>query len=128
RNSSRSISPGDVGGRSVGSRRAGGGGLECPLVIVRDLDLVGMAVVLPPEADAVLVGDADAVLPGPVAAESLEPVSWRNAQRVQRPDAVQLLELAPGHRPAFRRKRAARAPAEDAVEDLPCHHVGEGAY
>ena len=56
RNSSNGISPGWVGGRCVGSRRetisrAGRVPFRRPLVVVRDLDIVGISI-LPAKADA----------------------------------------------------------------------------
>lgn len=55
------IAPGYVGGRCVGSRRCTNV-VPRGLVVVRDLDLAGIAI-LPLEADAVLPIDAETVLP-----------------------------------------------------------------
>src|SRR3990172_7326950 len=98
RNSSSSISPGWVGGRCVGSRRRTKGFPLDPLVIVRDFDVVGIAV-LPPKTDPVLVVDANAVLPCAVAAEALQPIAGRDTQLSQAADSIELRQLATGSRP-----------------------------
>jgi hypothetical protein len=80
RNSSRSISPGCVGGRRVGSRRrtmAGLGGARRALVVVRDLDFVCIAR-LPTEAHAIAIVDPDAVVPRAIPAEPFQPVARRD--------------------------------------------------
>jgi len=61
RNSSRSISPGCVGGRCVGSLMSAVRGLGLSaLVVVRDFDVVGI-VTLPSETHSILVVDPNAV-------------------------------------------------------------------
>jgi hypothetical protein len=96
RNSSSSISPGDVGGRSLGRRRCTR--LGARLVVVRDFDFVGMAI-LPPETDPVLLVDANAVLPLTVSAKPFQPVARRDPQLGQVADPVQLVQLAARDRP-----------------------------
>jgi hypothetical protein len=66
RNSSSNISPGCVGGRLVGSRRATKrrddlSRLKRPLVVVCDLNLIGISI-LPAKAHTILLVDANAVL------------------------------------------------------------------
>jgi hypothetical protein len=63
--------------------------LEGPLVVVRDFDVVGIAV-LPPEANPVLVVDANAVLPQAVAPQSLQAVPGRDVQLSETTDPVEL--------------------------------------
>src|SRR3954464_5235057 len=72
-NSSRSISPGRVGGRLEGMR------MNLSSVIVDDLD-VGRSIVRPSKADAILVVDANAVLAGTIALQALEAVVRGNPQ------------------------------------------------
>ncbi len=74
-------------------------------MVVRDLDLVGVAV-LPAKADPPLIVDADAVLPRPVALQRLEPIARRDPQGIEPGRGVQLRELAPGHRVQGRRQPA----------------------
>jgi len=69
--------------------------MACLLVVVRDLDGVGVAA-LPPEADAPLVVEADAVLTGPVAGEPLESVAWRDAEVGERLGGVEDEEIPEG--------------------------------
>ena len=63
-NSARSISPGCVGGRSVGSRRS---------VVIDDFDFVGISI-LPSKTNSVLFVDSYAVLPRSIAPKSLETI------------------------------------------------------
>src|SRR5690606_18346242 len=90
KNSSRSISPGWVGGRCVGRRRCTSGDVSVGLVVVRDFDLVGIAF-LPPETDPVLFVDADAVLSGAVTPQPLQVIARGNAQLRQLPHAIDLV-------------------------------------
>jgi hypothetical protein len=90
RNSASRISPGWMGGLVAVAWAIG-----CLLVVVADLDGVGVAA-LPPKADAPLVVDADAVLASPVAGELLEPVAWRDAEVGERLGGVEDEELPEG--------------------------------
>ena len=63
-------------------------------MIVDDFDVVG-AIFFPDEAKAVAVIDADAVLPDSIAAQPLQPVSWRPEQVVKAPGCIQIFELPP---------------------------------
>jgi hypothetical protein len=49
------------------------------LVVVRDFDLVGIAI-LPSEANAILFVHPDAVLSRTVVAQPLETITWRSSQ------------------------------------------------
>jgi hypothetical protein len=64
-----------VGGLWVGRRRSIVIPRERFLVVVRDFDVVGIAV-LPSEANAILIVHPDAVLPRTVAAQPLETIAW----------------------------------------------------
>jgi len=100
RNSSRSISPGCVGGLSVGSRRwtspfcASAAGAT-RLVVVRDFDFVGIAI-LRMKANPVLLVNADTVLTPPIATKTLQVVSGRNGELTEISNPVQLRQL-PAH-------------------------------
>jgi hypothetical protein len=63
------------------------------LVIVNDLDLVGIAI-LPPKADAPLLVHANTVLAGPIAPELLQSIPRRHAEVVERLGRVHRYEFA----------------------------------
>ena len=71
-NSSKSISPGWVGGRFRGSRRP-----TTSLVIVCDFDLIGIAF-LPCKTNSVLLINSDTVLILPITFQALKAVPWRH--------------------------------------------------
>ena len=125
RNSSRSISPGCVGGRWVGRRRRTSGARR--LVVVRDFDFVGIAI-LPPEADPKLVIDANTVLPRTVAPQALESIARRDAQFLKHPHTIELVELASYHRPEDGGTGVAGSPTVDAVEEVLRRAVSERPY
>jgi len=114
-NSARSISPGWVGARSVGNRRemspfAG-------LVVVRDLDFIGISV-LPTETDAILLVDPNAVLAPTTSAQWLESISWWNRKMSKIPDPVDLIQLSSSNGPQGRRTHGARGFAIPSIEHV----------
>src|SRR5574338_833978 len=125
RNSSRSISPGDVGGRVLGRRRCTSPGTR--LVVIGDFDVVGMAG-LPPEADPVLLIDANAVLPPPVSPQALQAVAGWHAQLREVADPVQLVQLAAYDGPERNGAHASRAAAAHPVEEVLGGRGGERQY
>ena len=80
-NSSASTSPG-----WMGARRS---------VVIGDFDVMG-AILVPSEADAVLVVDPDRILPGAVALERLEPVARRGAQIIEPMGGVEHRQFSQG--------------------------------
>jgi hypothetical protein len=84
-NSSKSISPGWVGGRFRGSRR-----LTTSLVVICDFDLVGMAF-LPCKTNSVLLINPDTVLIFSVAFKALQMVSWRHLEFTELSNPVYLI-------------------------------------
>jgi hypothetical protein len=62
------------------------------LVIIGDFYFVGILAV-PPEADPVLVVDTDAMLTGPATFEGFEPVTWWDAQLIERRGGFKLGEF-----------------------------------
>ena len=122
KNSSRSISPGCVGARSVGKRRVTRlvGRRALPgrrLVVVRDFDVVRIAIV-PAKADAILLVDADAVLTRAIAAEPLEPVARGDGQFGDIPYSVQLVQFSAGDAPEARRACRPCGARADPVEQV----------
>ena len=93
RNSSRSISPGWVGGWCVGSRRATNGFFLRRLVVVGDFDLVGIPV-LPRKAHPVLFIDPDTILTCPVTHKSFQTVTRRHSQLVKTSNTIELRQLS----------------------------------
>src|SRR5213593_4172427 len=100
KNSSRSISPGCVGGLFRGNRRAtkprdntSGRVARRLLMVVRDLDLVGISS-LPAKTHAILLVDAYAMLRGPVTFQSFKAVTGRDRQIPQVTRAIDLIELS----------------------------------
>ena len=61
-------------------------------MVVDDFHIVGVAIP-PNEADAILIIDSDAVLAFALAVQSLQPVSGRNIQIIQRHGGMQQEEL-----------------------------------
>src|SRR5690606_16164392 len=125
RNSSRSISPGEVGGRVLGRRRCTSPAVR--LVVVGDFDVVGIAG-LPPEADPVLIIDANAVLSQPVFAEPLQSVAGRHLKLGQVADPVQLVQLATRDGPQRHRACGPRPTAAHPVEEILGSGSSEGPY
>jgi hypothetical protein len=68
------------------------------LVVVRDFDFVGIAI-LPLETNPILLVDANAVLPAPATNEALQAVARRDRPLAKLPNAVELGQLASMHRP-----------------------------
>jgi hypothetical protein len=97
------------------------------LVVVRDFDVVGTAI-LPPEANPVLIVDADTVLSDPRTAQGLEAVTRWNRQFAQCPNPIQLRQLARYDRPQRRRTRATRSPAVDPIEEIFRRRICKMAY
>ena len=100
KNSSRSISPGCVGGLFRGNRRATKPRDDsCErvapllLMIVRDLDFVGIST-LPAKAHSILLVDADTMLRAPAAFQSFKAVTGRDRQVPQITRAIDLIELS----------------------------------
>ncbi len=62
------------------------------LVIVRDLDFVGISL-LPPETDPVLIVDPNAVLSAPTPLQPLKSIARGCSQLPKGTNAVQLIEL-----------------------------------
>jgi hypothetical protein len=58
-------------------------------MVVHDLDIVSVAL-LPDEADPPLIIDTDTVLTSPLPLKSLQPVTRRQSQILQRPRCIQL--------------------------------------
>lgn len=128
RNSSRSISPGCVGGWCVGSlRTTSRGARRLGLVVVRNLDLVRIAT-LPTKAHSILLVDPDAVLTGAFAREALQTVAGRYREFAQIPHAIELRELPARHPPQRRRTCTAGTPILDAVEDVLGRAIGKRPY
>ncbi len=84
-----------------------------PLVVVRDLDIVGITS-LPSEADPPLIVDSDAALSGPVTREALKAVPGRNPKVLYRLCGIQEQQLAMSPPLHVRRK----SPRPLAFEDL----------
>lgn len=85
-NSSSNISPGRVGGRREGNRRAtracervGESAFTDLLVIIRDFNLVDISS-LPSETDPILIVDSDTVLSTSVRPQPFEAISWRYSE------------------------------------------------
>jgi hypothetical protein len=125
RNSSNSISPGCVGGRCVGRRRCTSA--RGRFVVVRDFDVVGIAV-LPPEAHPELIVDVDTVRAATRGTQRLLSVPWRNRPLPSFPNAVELRQRPRHGRPQPRWARTARAPAVESVQKVVRGGVGERAY
>jgi hypothetical protein len=68
------------------------------LVVVRDFDFVGIAI-LPLKTNSILLVDANTVLPAPVTNQSFQAVARRDRQLPQLPNAVELGQLSPNRRP-----------------------------
>jgi hypothetical protein len=68
------------------------------LVVVRDFDFVGIAI-LPLETNPILLVDANDVLPAPATNEVLQAVARRDRQLAKLPNAVEPGQLASNHRP-----------------------------
>src|ERR1019366_4652076 len=98
RNSSRSISPGCVGGRCVGRRLWTSAPRSARLVVVCDFNFVGIPV-LPLEADPELVVDANAVLSGSVAFQAFEAIARGHVQLAEISHPIELCQLASDRRP-----------------------------
>lgn len=104
-NSSSNISPGRVGGRRRGSRRATRA-RERPcesafiglLVIIRDLSLVDISSP-PSETDPVLIVDSNTVLSVPVRLQPFEAISWRHSELSKIFHAINLIQFPSGHLP-----------------------------
>src|SRR6266571_3869732 len=118
KNSSRSISPGCVGGLFRGNRRATkprdntcGRVARRLLMVVRDLDVVGISSlpakthsilthsvpcqrVVDPEHHWLMLVDADAMLRAPVTFQSFKAVTGRDRQIPQVTRAIDLIELS----------------------------------
>lgn len=62
------------------------------LVVVDDLDFVGMAI-LPTETDAILLIDSNTVLAPTIASQSLESVARRDRQMLEIPNTVDLIQF-----------------------------------
>jgi len=92
-NSSKSISPGWVGGRFRGSRRP-----TTSLVVICDFDFVGMAF-LPCKTNSVLLINPDTVLILSIAFKALQTVSWRYLEFTNFLNPIDLIQLSPRNRP-----------------------------
>src|SRR6476659_1154489 len=110
RNSSRSISPGCVGGRVVGRRRRTS---RCfrprGLVVVRDFNFVGIAV-LPGEAYSILIVDSNTVLTSAATNQALESISRWHRKFLQVTHPIELSQLPASDSPENRRAHASRLP------------------
>src|SRR6185436_4333699 len=91
RNSSRSISPGCIGG-SVATIFI----CRASSVIVHDLN-IGRSVVRPTEADAPLIIDPDRVLALPIPLQGFKPIGGRNPKITKPFSCIDCLELATGN-------------------------------
>lgn len=92
-NSSRSISPGCVGGRFRGSRRP-----TALSVVVCDFDFAGMTI-LPDKTNAVLLIDANTVLALPVSQQRLQAVAGGYFKFTELPHPVYLIQFSTGNWP-----------------------------
>jgi hypothetical protein len=66
------------------------------LVVICDFNLV-CSILLPNEADPVLIVDSDAVLAGPVSLQRLQPIAWRNAKIREIVRGLDLIQLSKCH-------------------------------
>lgn len=64
-------------------------------MIINDLNLKSIAI-FPNEADSPLIIDSNTVLSKPVALQLLQPIRWRNPQRVQTTACRENFELSSG--------------------------------
>jgi len=118
RNSSRSISPGCVGGRFAGNR------LEVRLVVIRDLDFVCITI-LPSKAHTILVVDSNTVLAKSVPAQPFKSIAWWNRQLSQVADTVELVKLATSDSPQLLRARRASTFCVRTIEHFLGPAIGE---
>jgi len=123
-NSSSSISPGCVGGRSLGSRRPRRGSSGRRSAIVRDLDIEGIAI-LPVEAKPVVLVDPNARTPRAVALRTLASIPWGDSEVAQVARPVQSVELAPRDPPERNWTRCSCPPRIASVEDVLGGTIGE---
>jgi len=136
RNSSRSISPGCVGGTAVGSRRSTrrAGAVverderadEC-LVVVRDFNFVGISL-LPAEANTILLIDTNAMSAAPRSCQTLKPVHWRDSQFQQVENTIQLRHLTAEDRPDPDWAGGACTATIDAVEQILRCEIRKATY
>ncbi len=68
------------------------------LVVVRDLDFVGISR-LPPKTKAILIVDPDAVLPATAAAQSFKTIPRGNGEFEEILHAIHLIQLPLSHLP-----------------------------
>jgi len=133
RNSSKSISPGCVGGRRRGKRRPPPWGIRAlsrmspALVVVGDLNFAGICC-LPAETNAILIVDANTVLPLPFSSEAFQPVPGRDRQVSEIGNPAQLVQFAPRDGPDGRRTDAARRRRSDAIKHVLSAAVPKGPY
>ncbi len=85
-------------------------------MVVRDLDLVGMAVLLN-ETDPVLFASPDTVLSQAVPLQSLQVIAGGHFQLSYIPNAVDLVELPARNHPKRLRTAPSRDAGSDAVKD-----------
>lgn len=86
------------------------------LVVVRNFDIVGMAV-FPSKTDSVLIVNPDGVLPAPVTAETFQMIPGRRGQILEITYPIQLIQLPTGNRPHSAGAGLSRRWAVQAVED-----------
>ncbi len=128
RNSSRSISPGCVGGRWVGSFRTTSR-FVCRVgsVVVCNFDIVGMAI-LPTKAHPILLVDPDAMLTGPIPGKPLKMVAWWQGELAEISHAIELSELTSCHAPQHRRASRPSPSSLYAIEDVLSGPIDERPY
>lgn len=121
-NSSSNISPGRVGGRREGNRRAtracervGESAFTDLLVIIRDFNLVDISS-LPSETDPILIVDSDTVLSTSVRPQPFEAISWRYSKLSEIFHAINLVEFPSSYLPQISRTGFSRCLGIDAVK------------
>ena len=108
RNSSRSISPGWVGTRCVGTRTIVSP-LRCHLAVIHNLHCARSRL-CPHKTDAVPVIDSDAVLAQSCTSQSFQPITRRHTQLNKGHHRIKLIKLSSGGSPKRSGKSSASSP------------------